>query len=84
VLQKLNATYVAQAEMGNPACTLAGKDWLAEFFAIYRDLSICIPQSTNLSCAVAFYTPKVKQVFDVYSGGSKGGPEGPGPPLFGR
>src|SRR5678816_2470279 len=45
---------------------MAGKDWLSGFFSRYPDLSIRAPQGTNLSRAVAFNRPKVKQFFDVY------------------
>jgi len=45
---------------------MAGKDWLAGYFSRYPDLSIRVPQGTNLSRAVAFNRPKVAQFFDVY------------------
>ena len=50
----------------NKTSKMAGKDWLAGFFARYHDLSIRVPQGTNLSRAVAFNRPKVQQFFDVY------------------
>ena len=50
----------------NKLTKLAGKDWLKGFFARFPDLSIRIPQGTNLSRAIGFNKPKVQQFFTLY------------------
>jgi len=50
----------------NTVTKCAGKDWLSGFFRRYPDLSIRIPQGTNLSRAIGFNKPKVERFFTLY------------------
>ncbi|XP_064596786.1 uncharacterized protein LOC135463456 [Liolophura sinensis] len=45
---------------------MAGRGWLRAFLLRHKDISIRVPQGTNISRAVGFNKPKVQQFFGVY------------------
>ena len=47
---------------------MAGYDWLRGFLGRHTDLSVRVPQGTNIARAVGFNREKVGQFFSVYSG----------------
>ena len=50
------------------ATKMAGYDWLRGFLTRHPDLSVRIPQATNLARAVGFNRVKVAEFFQAYRG----------------